>query len=726
MVAAVQARSLIITVNGRDWSENLVSLEIGWDSYEQGKGLILKRGTLTLCNIKGDVKLIDPIDQDDFVPGNIVTVSITGVGAHPLAGKLRILTPPEVSAINQGIPEIEGNLVVAIPVGCELAYRKTQEPDRDATGVTLGTQKLVTAVINDLLNTASVSDIGSIPGIGYWIDYPYSKNGGGFVNLAGEFAYVVGAYPSVLYCGSDGFVNSLSVNVELNPTSGIEYLASTSDSATVTLGDDDREYARQLDLSLAPGEVEINGIARYTEDITEDYPFTDTVIEQETIFTNEEVEQPGGGVEFVTTSTTVSLETSKTYYYSEDRLPGLNPAIFSFQPHSGFVSIANSDYKGYSGTVTTVRQNGKQISVEYQFSLYDYTDRLFFEIQSQYVLAREMYPSDWEDQAAALDAGDIWDITKAIRIRNKADDLFPSQITVSEFSFNSSAVVQRVSRVFSNYYLVDRSASLDEQFDWAFNYSFNMVTKEIKTETWTQKNGRWAYSTETRSPVIVVNPGFQSNSEIASIIRSQKLSMTSKATAPSSSTVLARDTQPSSITYWEGKFRLKEIQLTGRALFGNGENTKRYQLQSPFWMTTGQPDRFAQAEGLLINGRQYQYLVEAEPSLFTTLTAPLPNVTVIEPTANRYFLADSLTWFHTATEAYVAFAGILVGSSDTGGTSVTTLTTTMQTAKTGDGPLVDENGDVVLDANGNVVYSGTITISGYAIGSTVRGTAYDI
>ena len=110
----------------------------------------------------------------------------------------------------------------------------------------------------------------------------------------------------------------------------------------------------------------------------------------------------------------------------------------------------------------------------------------------------------------------------------------------------------------------------------------------------------------------------------------------------------------------------------------------------------------------------------------TTLTAPLPNVTVIEPTANRYFLADSLTWFHTATEAYVAFAGILVGSSDTGGTSVTTLTTTMQTAKTGDGPLVDENGDVVLDANGNVVYSGTITISGYAIGSTVRGVAYDI
>jgi hypothetical protein len=706
MVASVAAQSITVSVGGVGLTQCLVSLEVGWDSYEQGSGLLLKKGTLTVCNVLGGPTL-NPMNQDGFLPGKIVTI-----GGHPMVNIMRVLAPPEVSSINSGIPQLEGNLVVSIPIGCELAYRKTKEPDRDATGVTLGTPKNLGLVIVDLLTAAGIpgSNIGTISS-DYSIDWPYSKNGGGFVELAGEFAYVSsGKGVSFLYCDRGNVINLKT----------IPNTATVSVGIAVTLGTNDRDYRWQLDSSLAPGEVEISGIRRYTEDITEDYPFTDTVIEEETIFTNEEVEQPGGGVEFVTTSTTVNMKTSQTYYYAEENLPSLNPYIFGFDPHYGFISIRNRDYKSHSGTVTRVKQNGKQISVEYQFSLYDYVDRLFFEIQSQYVLARDLYPSDWEEEVAALDEGDIWDITRAIRIRNRADDLVPSQITVSEFSFTFNAVTERVSRVFSNYYLVDRSASLSEQFDWAFNSS-NMVTKEIKKETWKRKNGRWVYSTESRSPVIVVNPGFQSNSEIASIIRSQKLSMTSKATAPSSSTVLARDTQPSSIIYWEGKFQIRENQLTGRAYFGTGENTKRYKLQSPFWMNTAQPDKFAQIEGQIVNGRQYQRLVEADANS-TSSDEPLIGASV----AGNTFLADSLTWFHTPTETYVAFAGILTGGSGDTALGGGGFPTGLFNTPGGDGPLIDDDGDVVLDANGNVVSSGTITISGYAIGSTVRGTAYDI
>ena len=44
----------------------------------------------------------------------------------------------------------------------------------------------------------------------------------------------------------------------------------------------------------------------------------------------------------------------------------------------------------------------------------------------------------------------------------------------------------------------------------------------------------------------------------------------------------------------------------------------------------------------------------------------------MEPTKKRYFLADALTWYHTATETYVAFAGIFAGSSSTGSTAPNT------------------------------------------------------
>lgn len=74
----------------------------------------------------------------------------------------------------------------------------------------------------------------------------------------------------------------------------------------------------------------------------------------------------------------------------------------------------------------------------------------------------------------------------------------------------------------------------------------------------------------------------------------------------------------------------------------------------------------------------------------------------------------------------MAFAGILTGGSGDTALGGGGFPTGLFNTPGGDGPLIDDDGDVVLDANGNVVSSGTITISGYAIGSTVRGTAYDI
>ena len=715
MVAAVQARSLIITVNGRDWSENLVSLEIGWDSYEQGKGMILKKGTLTLCNVLGDSKEIDPVEQDDFSVANIVTVVIVGVGPHPLARILRILAPPEVSAIDSNFPQVEGNLVVALPVGCELAYCLNQEPDSDKTGVTLGVSRDLDLVIADLLSAAGAeSDLSGLSLLNtYSIAFPYSKNGGGFVNLAGEFAYVgQESSISLLYCNQ---ANNIQVK-SLPP------LPQSSINGTIVLGTaggNDRQYSRQLDLSLAPGQVEIDGIFRKVVDITSGYPFTDTVEEKQTVYSNVRNED---GTQS-TTSTVVTVKTEKTYYYDEGFVPyHIRKKISDFTPSQGSKDFDFLSYKFFQGSETVTYQNGEETGTEYQLSLFDQLGRLASEITYVSVLAETLYPDGWADSVESA--------TKQNTINNTARTVVPSEIVVSKYSFNLDSVVSKTTTVYSNLFLIDRQSNLEDDFYWSFtDYpigGYNLGVKQVKLETWKQKGQRWVYDTQTKAPLIINNPTFVGNINDPDGNRAVKLALDPKATVPSSTSVLANDTQPPAITYWEGRYQVKETQLTGRQVFGTGVNVKNYKIQSPFWMSAAQPDKFALIEGQIINGRQYQHLVEVEPSLFASIGAPMPAFRVIEPSKNRFFVCDALTWFHTSTASYVAFAGILIGSGEQGSSDVTIYPSSLFPSSSGDGVLLDNEENVVVDVNGNPVYSGTITVSGYVLLDSVTGSIYDI
>ena len=77
MVAATQARAIGLTINSVDYSQYLGKLDIGFDSYSQGTGLVLKKGSLTIANIRGGIA-IDPRDNNDFATGNIVTITWNG------------------------------------------------------------------------------------------------------------------------------------------------------------------------------------------------------------------------------------------------------------------------------------------------------------------------------------------------------------------------------------------------------------------------------------------------------------------------------------------------------------------------------------------------------------------------------------------------------------------------------------------------------------------------
>jgi len=715
MVAATQARSLAITINDNDWSQNLVSFEIGFESYQQGTGLILKKGTLVLCNIRGDSRPIDPIDQNDFEVGNDVCVQIfdadTLLGVrkpHPLGYQLKILAPPEVRSISQGSPEVEGNLIVTIPVGCNLAYSRTQQSDSDQTGVTLGSFIRVSEVVGNLLNAAGINnskiqaqspelspDVGtsvpSFPGSVFdssqfpssvtvfginklfgFIGWPYSKNGGGFTDLAGEFAYS-GDYglfsgevqPNALFCNFDNKV-TLKLIPQLKRV-GVYYHEYTKN--VISLGVNDRLYQRQLDLIIAPGTVEISGIWRQVQDIANGYPFTDTI----------------------TNSDGSSTET--TFYYAEEESIPNGLDLFSFTPSTGTVPRPSTVQGGgyiYQGQSIISRQTlaenfgGTSTAVtgrEYQFSFYDNDRYLNYEITVRYANAGTLYPSGWEDS----DSEDI--ITAAT---NYKDTLVPSEIVITVFRFTDNYVTEKQTLIYSNFFLIDRNADFIADFLWAFNKASipgqgglsssqqNMAVKQNKVETWREVNDLWIYTVKDFSPAIVNNPTLFDKDRVT------KLALSPKPVIPSTTTIKARDTQPPAIVYWEGKFKIKENQVNGSRAFGNGESNKNIRLQSSFWFpfvteSSGgdditsiderepldQPDAFARIEGEIINGRQYQYLIECEPSIFEKVYEPLTGVSVVEINTTKYFLADALTWYHTPTETYVAFAGIFAGSSPT-------------------------------------------------------------
>ena len=260
MIAAVAAQSLTITVNGTDYSQYLVDFSIGFESLSAGKGLLRKDGNLKLCAIRGGSTL-DPRDNADFSPGNIVTVArgkrITFADAlplHPLGGSLLVLAPPSVEAINQAAPISASNMIITIPVGCRLSFLKTNEPDDDESGVEFGVGTPTDEVIKSLLYAAGAKlgqvDFGDLAELEIdEIEYPIQKQGGGYVDLAGELFYCTkpGGF---LYCDSNNIINGRSLS---SLTAGI---------VGIELGEDDRSYTPQIDGTLPPSEVHAVGVRK--------------------------------------------------------------------------------------------------------------------------------------------------------------------------------------------------------------------------------------------------------------------------------------------------------------------------------------------------------------------------------------------------------------------------------------------------------------------------------
>lgn len=643
MTAAVQARSLTITVNGNNWSQNLVSFEIGFESYSQGTGLILKKGTLTLCNVYGDSRLIDPVDQPDFNAGNNIEVSITGVGSHPVGGKLKILAVPEVSAIDKSIPAIEGNIVIAIPVGCNLSFYKRDEPDEDATNVNLGSPVNLSTVVRNCLVKAGIplADIALSTTLDSTMPFKFSKNGGGWIDFSGELTYSgrsqTNISPCYLYCDN---LNVVRVKQLQSPKT------TSYTGVTVTVGTNDRGYERQLDTSLTPGVIEMSGIQRTVKDLTDDYPYTDT--ETNDISTETTTYYKGNSYKKVLPSNKVKLP--EVLFDGDD---------FPSYPYAG----AN----GTQGDLTFIQRRiflNSQTSEEWVGSLTDKDGYIVYEFQIRFVEAEILYPAGWKQSDYGTDA------------EEKRKYLTIGEAICITYELGRKGQIKtKTTRNYANLFKAQPSADFNDDFDTAFSNSVPMkaVVMSKKTiETWTEINQnktdkvkRYTYKVSEFAPRIVNNPAYESEEEFPSAAaeRADRWRQEVKV-----SVVNKRNTTPPQAQQWSGIYQVEEEQLTGNKTFGTGINAKGYRLQSPFWFSGSQPDIFAEIEGEYINGRQYQYIVQCDPSLLFSVYEPMKGITILEPGLKRYVIADALSWYHSATETYVAFAGIFAGSSGLAGT----------------------------------------------------------
>lgn len=620
MIANTRARALEITINGTDYSEYVSQFNIGFESYAQGKGLITKTGSIVLESIVGGVNL-DPRDNYDFLPGSEVVVTWDG-NPHPIAGNLFVIASPAVDLLNDRGAFDPSNIRLNIYVGCTLAFYRTREYDEDKTGVVYGAPLAGNVVIENLLKSAGIPDAKidiTLPRVD--IDFPYSKFGDGFVDLAGEFAYSTcsSEIPSFLYCDNANVVRDSSI------TSG-------SPVSTMTIGVDDREYLPQIDSTPSVGIVQVSGTKHSVLDKTANYPLIIT----------EKSESDG------------STTTTKTTYYNVNRqrvflidrkllsvpffvsdtqswkVVTLFPRVFNnkvtVKPPFDFPYLYTFD--GYSKTVesiSTIDDEVKTSNTEEHSVRFFKDNKLHTEISLQYV----------QDDSYAVTEGD------------GNGYLVVSRHTITRYSYDSKDVLQRRETVTArNYY--DVAFGQGKGGDFPTNVLRDGYATNILIETWRDD---FLSKTEYVLDGIIKPYSFDPTASFRFKVKA-RTSVTGKAKGTPGT------------TYWDGGYADKQETLKASVTMGTGSNVKRYTITVPFAFSEEQLQSIASVEGRIANGRQHQYIVECDPDLLSSVSVPMSNVSVIEPdTTERFFLADALSWVHDKNEDSVGFAGVYTRSS---------------------------------------------------------------
>ena len=679
-MANTQAQNIVVTINGKSFSQNFISLEIGYESYQQGTGLVTKKGTLTIANIYEDPNTLDPTATEDFNVGNEVLISWNG-SPHPVGYKTLILTPPEVSTIVSSLPMLEGNLMLKIPIGCWLAFSLTDQPDSDKSGVTFGHPLGISQVVTNLLEASKIPtgslSVSSITNIK--VGFPFPKNGGSFTTQAGQLAYASRVNkPSFLYCDTNNIVKDLGI-------------ATPPDNFTVEiiLGTHDKLYQRQIDKGFLPGIINISGTKRKVSDSNSIYPFTteentykSNLLVAKTTKTYYKVEKDD-----VTLPPNIqianALTTDKHFGYSQTS--GLLPGIYYIYLNPDLASIY---WLAVEGLPRVEYINGVTVLPEFlSYWIYPgYTATYEKSSSYQYnsagvstqVSKSENYIFYDRNNRQILDFSRT-DLQRNTFYKNGSTELLPASIQLVYYEYNSKGIITTK----YSYDIVHYTKLTPTLLFTVLGIPYWVAIQKYTKESWIEKGTEVLYQVEEYVPKIINNPSIS-----LSGLTYQNFSLPGgPLTLEKAITINNPNAQRPGTNYFSGRFTVQDNPVTEEITFGSGTNTRSLKLQIPLLFnlesnepidTTPQLANFGIIEGRLHAGRQFQYLIECEPSILEGVDSPLYPIAVREPEGKRYFLADALTWHHTRNSTSVAFAGILVGSSSLLSSVPTTIPSALQ------------------------------------------------
>jgi hypothetical protein len=502
---------------------------------------------------------------------------------------------------------------------------KTNEPDDDKSGVEFGVGTPTDEVIASLLYAAGAEpgqvDFGDLAALEIdEIEYPIQKQGGGYLDLAGELFYCTkpGGF---LYCNSNNIINGRSLS---SLTAGI---------VGIELGEDDRSYTPQIDGTLPPSEVHAVGvrkrIGRQDTCSISRYEIPD-ILRQETEVCKFEAGEysrifslpPKGNPPGVQGRLVTRINT------------GSNRTIRSTSETREYLARPNGNrYWGMTNKTFNLRVfNGENVWSEYN---------------EEYSTRGKISPELTEETPENSDYEYVLELARVdfTEYRYDADENLKEQV-IQEWLCKVTIAPDNFS---------------DPEDDEAYELS---MSRDYQSR-WKREGPLWTQEVIERKARSIVEQGFIESSRNAGKSSFDMISTPDSVTRISDN----GDTIPPKPETWQPLIYEEEDQLESIAEFSSSvinifvpTKKNRVILTVPYAFTEEQLQSLAQLEGEIMWGRAYQYLIECQPSLFQSTTAPLPLVNVTgDGTSTRMFLADAIQWYHTRSEAYVGFAGIYLG-----------------------------------------------------------------
>lgn len=636
-MVSTASRSLTITIAGADYTANLESLSIGFESYASATGIVKKKGEISLVNVPGG-GIIDPRLTKRLRAGKLIQVLLDG-SPHPLAGEVRILDVSPPDPISDSLPAVEGNLRINLSIGCELAYLSYETKDGPLSGNLFPQYKSAQDAVEFLIklsygesytNPASV-DLAALDD-NWQVLLDGAKIGGNYIDAAGEIVYSSSlTAPSFLYCDSSNTIRVKALDVAP--------LAYTS----FTLGVDELEYLPQIDVDKMPSVIVGSGVG--------------------SLYTQGEALSSSGDVQLLTTN-------NKT-----KRINGKNGYTIT-RADSGF-ALGRVDIRIYSSEIGDYFYGSKML------------DSLGVDINAgTYSPIDPSRKFQWIAQTGTGYTSGIGYMSQleSWGIRDGQYRLLEETYTASTDNGNSFFYQKNALNIDNNFEYVTASASVTQLASAPYRvqstpfYSDNnvLVHWNLRLDNTSQGDKILSakYMKILPGPEISDIDAFQGSYEIRYPENYYVIWNADPVTYELRRTDIVSGYGTQKLGYPEYKRTLTKGNPTWRSsnaspvgtavaprLLSSEGRSIEVDIQIARVRDSSHAGVLIESEFYIYGGRQYQYSIELPTGIMEPFDSPLDGFVAVEPTQKAYYLADAITWVHDASNDAVGFAGIYLGNS---------------------------------------------------------------